>query len=270
MAWDFVDGKIYNRRRDIHGRFNGQRQGGIITPSDRRYPIIIITGEAGGAHGYADHLREDGVFEYSGEGQIGDMTMTNGNLAIRDHATNGRDLLLFRKQKDGLRFLGQFVLERYLVRRAPDRERNDRDAFVFELQPMEAVQKVGEGDVALPNSSLRELRSRAVDAARVVPATKTAIATVFERSRLICTYVYARAEGLCEHCEAPAPFTRLNGTPYLEAHHIRRLTDGGPDDPRHMIAVCPNCHRRAHFGDDRDVVNQRMQEAVNQKEAGKR
>jgi hypothetical protein len=36
----------------------------------------------------------------------------------------------------------------------------------------------------------------------------------------------------------------------LEPHHIRRLGDGGPDDPRFMGAVCPNCHREIHHGDN--------------------
>jgi hypothetical protein len=33
MAWGFEIGRIYNRRIDIHARFGGQQQRGIITPS---------------------------------------------------------------------------------------------------------------------------------------------------------------------------------------------------------------------------------------------
>jgi 5-methylcytosine-specific restriction protein A len=43
--------------------------------------------------------------------------------------------------------------------------------------------------------------------------------------------------------------------PFLEAHHVRRLSDGGLDDPRWVIAVCPNCHRRAHYGADANEFN---------------
>lgn len=43
-----------------------------------------------------------------------------------------------------------------------------------------------------------------------------------------------------------APFRTQDGQPYLEPHHIRRLSDGGPDDPRWVAGLCPNCHRRAH------------------------
>jgi hypothetical protein len=37
------------------------------------------------------------VFEYFGEGQVGDMVLQRGNLAIGSHAAEGKSLLLFRK-----------------------------------------------------------------------------------------------------------------------------------------------------------------------------
>ena len=46
MSWGFEAGRVYNRGVDIHSRFGGQQQGGIITPA--QHPIvIIITGEEG-------------------------------------------------------------------------------------------------------------------------------------------------------------------------------------------------------------------------------
>jgi hypothetical protein len=46
MSYGFEPGRIYNRRSDIHARFGGQQQGGIITPSQHSL-VIIITGEEG-------------------------------------------------------------------------------------------------------------------------------------------------------------------------------------------------------------------------------
>jgi len=46
MSWGFEIGRLYNRRNDIHARFGGQQQGGIITPRDHPL-VIIITGEIG-------------------------------------------------------------------------------------------------------------------------------------------------------------------------------------------------------------------------------
>ncbi|WP_373689371.1 HNH endonuclease [Rhizobium leguminosarum] len=51
------------------------------------------------------------------------------------------------------------------------------------------------------------------------------------------------------------PFQRADKTWYIECHHVHRLSDGGPDSPRNVIGVCPNCHRRAHFGADREEFN---------------
>ena len=101
MGWGFEIGRVYIRRADIHGRFGGQQQGGIITPA-KHSVIILITGEVGLEHGYSDRYRTDGVFEYFGEGQSGDMRMRAGNLAIAEHSAKGKSLLLFRKSADGL------------------------------------------------------------------------------------------------------------------------------------------------------------------------
>src|SRR6476660_3926854 len=103
MTWGFEVGRVYNRRSDIHRRFGGQQQGGIITPSQHPL-VIIITGEEGLEHGYADRYRPDGAFEYFGEGQVGHMEMQRGNRAIAEHSQSGKSLLLFRKTAEGVRF----------------------------------------------------------------------------------------------------------------------------------------------------------------------
>ncbi|WP_370587835.1 HNH endonuclease [Psychrobacter sp. JCM 18901] len=55
-----------------------------------------------------------------------------------------------------------------------------------------------------------------------------------------------RANGICEGCNEIAPFKTKSG-PYLEVHHLTRLADGGADLPQNVIALCPTCHRRAHY-----------------------
>jgi 5-methylcytosine-specific restriction protein A len=258
MSWGFEIGRTYNRREDIHARFEGQRQGGIITPKDHPL-VIIITGEEGLQHGYADRRRPDGVFEYFGEGQIGDMQLTGGNRAIAEHSPAGESLLLFRKTDTGLRFEGEMVCETFHSERSPDREGNDRDALVFELRPLEAVEEIVGERGAPPNADLATLLSKALTAARAEPrAVGASVRTVYERSQDVRNYVLARAGHKCEGCEAPAPFTRKDGSPYLEPHHIRRISDGGPDHPAFVIALCPNCHRRVHAGADGATYNAQL------------
>jgi 5-methylcytosine-specific restriction enzyme A len=265
-------GRTYNRRRDIHGRFGGQRQGGICTP--KGHPVVIaFTGASGRQHGYADGWAADGVYRYFGEGQSGDMSWKGGNLAIRDHAANGEDLLLFQTLGDGnVRFLGEFVCAGYDLEPAPDGTGAMRQAIVFNLVPASdldedatPVRSESRGTV-----DLQTLRGRALEAVST-PAQadhSRAKRNVYERSREIRLYVLARANGHCEACLHPAPFVSLMGSPYLEPHHIRRLGDGGPDDPRFMAAVCPNCHRQIHHGVDGRSMNERLQVAVSTKEAG--
>lgn len=77
----------------------------------------------------------------------------------------------------------------------------------------------------------------------------------------------ARAEGVCEACEKPAPFVRRDGTPYLEPNHIERLADGGPDYPGHGAAVCPTCHRQVHHGKDGDALNGALRDKIARLEA---
>jgi 5-methylcytosine-specific restriction endonuclease McrA len=73
--------------------------------------------------------------------------------------------------------------------------------------------------------------------------------TAFVRNPHVVATVLSRANGYCEHCEQPAPFMRKSdGTPYLEVHHIQPLGEGGEDTVENAIALCPNCHRKRHFG----------------------
>lgn len=54
---------------------------------------------------------------------------------------------------------------------------------------------------------------------------------------------------VCGICNQPAPFIRRsNNTPYLEIHHKVLLADGGEDTIENAFAVCPNCHRKVHYG----------------------
>lgn len=81
------------------------------------------------------------------------------------------------------------------------------------------------------------------------------------------TYVLARAFGFCESCRQPVPFVRKDGTPYLEPHHTRRVSDGEPDHPRYVGTVCPNCHREIHYGIEGDVRNSLLESYIEEVES---
>lgn len=80
--------------------------------------------------------------------------------------------------------------------------------------------------------------------------TKTIVKqTVFNRNQYVIAEVLDRAKGICERCKKSAPFIRDNdNSPYLEVHHKIPLAEGGDDTVENAIALCPNCHRQAHYG----------------------
>ncbi|WP_156294461.1 HNH endonuclease [Serratia oryzae] len=71
---------------------------------------------------------------------------------------------------------------------------------------------------------------------------------VYKRSPYVVAEVLLRANGRCQNCKLDAPFRREDGTPFLEVHHIEWLSKGGDDSVENAIALCPNCHRQAHYG----------------------
>jgi 5-methylcytosine-specific restriction protein A len=105
---------------------------------------------------------------------------------------------------------------------------------------------------------LLEGRPRGQAAPRRVPSA----ATQFARDPLVRAWVLEASGGTCEACSAPAPFMDGRGQPYLEVHHVVTLAEGGPDTVENAVAVCPNCHRRLHLGNDRDEVRSRLYQRV--------
>jgi len=74
----------------------------------------------------------------------------------------------------------------------------------------------------------------------------------FNRDPLIVAYALSKAKGICELCEKKGPFIKDNGEIYLEVHHIISLSKEGEDLLENVLAVCPNCHRELHFGQDKE------------------
>jgi hypothetical protein len=99
---------------------------------------------------------------------------------------------------------------------------------------------------ALQMSSAKR-RERLASAPRL-PQQTVVTTTVFVRNQYVAAEVLSRAGGRCEVWSEPAPFLRrVDGSPYLEVHHRKPLAAGGEDVVENAVAVCPNCHRAAHY-----------------------
>jgi hypothetical protein len=80
----------------------------------------------------------------------------------------------------------------------------------------------------------------------------------FARCPKVVAWILMQAKGRCEQCDEPAPFSRADGTAYLEVHHVRPLAEGGPDTVDNAVALCPTCHRASHHASDRRDRRKRL------------
>lgn len=134
----FDRGKTYNRRTDIHAPYGGNTQSGIAPCANHPY-VFLFTGPAGEQYGYQDVWLSATQFSYTGEGQLGNMQMARGNLAIHQHAHDGRELHLFEKtdRSGHYRYLGQFRYLNHQVRQGNDVGGDNRIQIVFTLELVE-------------------------------------------------------------------------------------------------------------------------------------
>lgn len=125
--------KVY-KRSELHDQYGGSRQSGISNCA--QYPIIFIfSGKAGQQYGYEDGWDVKGFFNYTGEGQFGDMTFTRGNLALRAHIENGKEVHLFEFVQSGFwKYIDQLELVDYKFFVTPDLDGDDRKGIKFRFK----------------------------------------------------------------------------------------------------------------------------------------
>lgn len=262
----FVIGKLYSRVTEIHQIYGGNSQSGISV-SATTDAIFLFTGDSGQQYGYKDGpaLDADGnvVYLYTGEGQTGDK-LTHGNLAISEHSANGRALHLFHAlgKSKPCRYMGEYVYAGYEFKQGKDKESTIHQVIVFHLVSVADAERIEDSTDAMEDenstgeNNLEEARRRALAAADTRGARgEHGVRNLYKRSRAVREYVFLRADGVCESCKNSASFKRRDGTPYLEPHHTTRVSDGGPDHPAHVGAICPTCHREIHHGENGAAKN---------------
>lgn len=100
-----------------------------------------------------------------------------------------------------------------------------------------------------------ELIKKRLANAPKIPEKVQTVSYDFLRNPDVIAAVLKRAHGKCELCGSDAPFFKASdGTPYLEVHHWTTLSEGGEDTVDNAGALCPNCHKHAHFGQNRDYI----------------
>jgi 5-methylcytosine-specific restriction protein A len=114
------------------------------------------------------------------------------------------------------------------------------------------------GELASPTADPEQLERRTqalrrrgvsgVPVGRKQPPRVPSMVERIVRDPAVKAWVLEQADGYCENCGSPAPFVQEGGIPYLEVHHLKWLAQGGSDTVSNAVALCPNCHRRFHYG----------------------
>lgn len=198
---------------------------------------------------------KNGVLHYTGMGKIGDQVLEgnqNGTLYYSD--TNGVEVHLFEvlvKAVYTYRGVVKLVDKPYKSRQSDDNG-NMRDVWMFPVAPISETDKNVSHELTeqeIYRLSDKEL-ARYTAVKNVKKEPKTTETVVYYRDPYLKQMVKRIADGKCQFCGNEAPFIDKQGAPYLEAHHVVRLADGGRDAMDNIVAICPNCHRKAHVLND--------------------
>jgi predicted HNH restriction endonuclease len=133
------------------------------------------------------------------------------------------------------------IIREYLSKTSSETNKELLSMHVYEHQ---LAVKIGKSSKDSP-----EVRRERLAKAPKTPGIKSAVTIIYMRNPDVIVEVLLKANGFCQECGEPAPFLRKSdGTPYLDVHHRRPLAKGGEDTVANAIALCPNCHRKAHHG----------------------
>jgi 5-methylcytosine-specific restriction endonuclease McrA len=103
-----------------------------------------------------------------------------------------------------------------------------------------------------------ESKSNAIDDLGTdTPARAKSEEWSYARDTKVRDAVLKRAKGKCEFC-GELGFMKPDGTRYLESHHVIALARDGADRLTNVIALCPNDHREAHFGERGEEIEKGM------------
>lgn len=219
--------------------------------------LVIISDDTKGL--YRD-VWKNGVLHYTGMGKMGDQVLEgnqNGTLYYSD--TNGIEVHLFEVLNKAIytyRGVVKLVDKPYKSRQ-PDDAGNMRDVWMFPVMPISEISQSISHEMTeqeISKMSDKEL-ARYTAVKNVKREPKTTEAVVYYRDPYLKQMVKRIADGKCQYCGNDAPFNDKQGEPYLEAHHVVRLADGGRDSIDNVVAICPNCHRKMHvLNDEVDTI----------------
>ncbi len=168
--------------------------------------------------------------------------------------SNNIPIYLFKKlSKNKYEFSGNYKYSGWVEEKDNSKwfrlERNNEKLFNNEIS-LKSYNEIIENEEARISRLSAEERAKERKNNRDKKVERVIIKEVrYVRDPYVVCDALDRANGICEKCKEKAPFIRKkDNTPYLEVHHMVPLSEGGPDTLDNVIAICPNCHRKMHFG----------------------
>jgi 5-methylcytosine-specific restriction protein A len=201
------------------------------------------------------------VFHFTGTGVAGEEgPVSRQNKTLAAAKETGIRLFLFEVFNEGqFTYIGEVgLMDNPYRSRQQDSKGHLQDVLVFPLElkdhrnPPLVRKEPAEGAEVIHRSIHQAFAKEAVRELPPLlqPESESMEAgdepDLFEPELVVAEYAKRSANGFCQLCGLPAPFTGHDGQPYLEVHHIVPLKEGGQDDVGNLVALCPNCHRKMH------------------------
>ena len=262
MVFNLELGDILTHKQ-LHRTFECSVSGGIRY-SSKTETIVIISDPTDPF--YQDYWEGD-VLHYTGSGRIGDQKISRENKRLANLNNSNINAYLFEKLRTNhYEFIGEVKLadDPYQEEQLDDNS-DLRKVWMFPIEIINSYESVclsedefnlieSERNKIVKNTDDQNLKKRAMNSNKK-SGTRQVNTTKYVRDPYVAEFAKHRANGVCQLCEEKAPFENNDGEPYLEAHHIEWLSNGGEDSIDNTVALCPNCHKKMHIVNDKDDIN---------------
>ena len=275
-------GEKFKDRKEIWNLFGGQYQQGVMKFPSEEFVNIFFKEDGP----YPDEIdSETGTIEYRGRGLKGEQKLTAGNKYLEDARLTKSPARFWYRPTGGMWEFKTWVIvyDRENIEEE-DVQGNLAMRYLWYLVPVASEHKelwpieIIKSPIAqiLPSEIrvVKNPKNLLEDYARIAKELENnptslnlnqkARAPQPKRRKRAKDVVIARAQGQCENdqCSGMPPDVKNDGTPIFQVDHILQLSEGGPDQPDNMIALCPNCHSAKTLGKNKLEMTSRLKNLV--------
>lgn len=262
---EFKAGQVYSFN-EIQESFGVSLMGGMNKSNRTQSLVLVSRHEHSKINPYEDKWVNDEL-HYTGEGSTGDQILHRQNKTLAESNKTDTTVYLFEVIRRpeyiyrGVVEVSGDIYQEY----EPDKEGNSRLVYKFPLKLKDQVIASGKEldvlDKDTTNKTAALSADQVIEQAKLVSESnkeyeknhgsvkfsRQMTVNRFNRDPKIARAVKLLSNGVCALCEKEAPFNDVHGDPYLHAHHIKYLSNGGTDSIDNTVAICPNCHEKIHI-----------------------